>query len=206
MFSGIVQQLGSVRAVEDGRLIVEGDGLAHARVGDSIAVNGCCLTIAALRDGAFTADVMPETLRRTTLGALGIGDAVNLESALRFGEVVGGHLVSGHVDATGEIVGLDDEGIARRAVIAAPGSLLPLIAPQGSIAVDGISLTVVETDAASNTFVVALIPHTLAATTAGSWRRGSRVNLEVDVLARYVSQAIDAAVSHRAPAAALNGE
>ena len=189
MFSGIVEELGSVRERTDGRLAVDAQSaLGGARPGDSIAVNGCCLTITALQDGGFTADVMPETLRRTTLGALSAGDAVNLEGSLRFNDRVGGHLVTGHIDATGSVISVREEGNARRVAISAPAALLELVAPQGSIAVDGISLTVVGLDAGA--FTVSLIPHTTAITTAGRWTEGSRVNLEVDLIARYVHRAL----------------
>jgi len=192
MFSGIVEELGTIRERTDTRLVVEAHAvLTGARVGDSIAVSGCCLTIASLQPGAFTADVMPETLRRTTLGALAAGDAVNLEASLRFNDRVGGHLVTGHVDATGSVDSVAEEGNARRVTITAPATLLELVAPQGSIAVDGISLTVV--DVQPGAFTVSLIPHTTMITTAGRWTIGSRVNLEVDLIARYIRRAMQAA-------------
>jgi len=197
MFSGIVEELGRVDANQDSRITVTAErALEGADSGESIAVNGCCLTIAQLSAGAFTADVMPETARRTTLEALRTGERVNLETSLRFGERVGGHLVTGHVDATGVVTSLMDDSRARRVTIAAPESLMELVAAQGSVAVDGISLTVV--DVFAGAFTVSLIPHTLTITTAGGWSIGSRVNLEADLLARYVRRALDDA--GRAPA------
>ncbi|GAC1342552.1 MAG: riboflavin synthase [Candidatus Dormibacteria bacterium] len=188
MFSGIVAELGQVaanRIGEQGRLeITAGQVLDGVRVGDSIAVNGCCLTVVESDRAGFVADVMPETARRTTLGSLSAGDPVNLEAAMALGDRVGGHLVSGHVDATGRVRSVRDEGNARWVRISPPSALLPYLVEKGSVAVDGISLTVVEVD--TGAFSVSLIPHTLAVTVAGSWEVGSLVNLEVDVVARYV--------------------
>src|SRR5580700_6444162 len=159
-------------------------------MGESIAVNGACLTVASVAADGFEADVMPETLRRTTLGDLSGGATVNLERALRFGERVGGHLVSGHVDGTGIVTALREDANARWVTIATPEDLIDLIAEQGSIAVDGISLTVV--DVFAGAFTVSLIPVTLAATVAGAWRVGTAVNLEVDLIARYVTRTLEA--------------
>jgi riboflavin synthase len=192
MFSGIVEEVGRVarNAVEDqGRLHVEATQvLRDVRVGDSIAVNGCCLTVVGAGDGGFVADVMPETARRTNLGALRAGDAVNLEASLRLGDRIGGHMVSGHVDAVGSVAAQSDDGNATVVRIAAPPELLRYVVEKGSVAVDGISLTVVCVDEAS--FTVSLIPHTLAATVAGLWRPGARVNLEADILAKYVEKGL----------------
>jgi riboflavin synthase len=194
MFSGIIDELGRVRERGRTELVVEAQrALDGANIGDSVAVNGCCLTIAKLVSGGFVADVMPETLRRTTLGDLAPGDVVNVEASLRFGERVGGHLVAGHVDAVGVVSGVEDEDNARRVAIDAPETLMQLVAAQGCIAVDGISLTVVEVDAIARSFVVSLIPHTTTITTAGHWRTGSRVNLEADVIARYVRRTLERA-------------
>jgi len=194
VFSGIVEELGHVVKHAPPKLTIAAHAvLDGARVGDSIAVNGCCLTVTELAGGSFTADVMPETAQRTTLGVLARGDSVNLEASLAFGDRVGGHLVTGHVDATGVVTAALEDGIARRVTFEAPESLLGLVAARGSIAVDGISLTVV--DVLAGAFIVSLIPHTLEVTTAGGWRVGSRVNLEADVFARYVQRALAGGVA-----------
>lgn len=194
MFSGIVAGLGEVLAAAapgGGRLSLAAPGLpADLGVGASVAVNGVCLTIVERTAGGFSADVMPETLRRTTLGGLRPGDPVNLEPSLAFGERVGGHLLSGHVDAVGEVLDVRPEGGARWAVLALPTDLARYVVDRGCIAVDGISLTVAGTGPA--TFRVSLIPHTLTATSAGSWHPGSRVNLEADLLAKYVQRGVEA--------------
>jgi len=191
MFSGIIEELGRLSEREnghDGRIaiaatrVLEGTG-----VGDSVAVNGVCLTVAEMFDGCFVSDVMPETLQRTTLGALRPGDAVNLERALAVGDRLGGHLVAGHVDTVGTVAAMRDDGNARWITIDAPQPVMRFIAPKGSIAVDGISLTVV--DVFDSAFTVSLIPHTIESTTAGSWNAGTRVNIEADLVARYVQRA-----------------
>ena len=156
--------------------------------GDSIAVNGVCLTATAIEDGRFVADVMPETLRRSSLGPLGPGDRVNLELPLRPADRLGGHVVQGHVDAVGEVAAMRDEGNARLITIAAPPELLRYVVEKGSIAVDGVSLTVATLDERS--FTVSLIPETLARTTLGEATPGRRVNLEADVLAKYVERLV----------------
>jgi riboflavin synthase len=191
VFSGIVETLGTVRAHTRGRIeIVPRTPFAHLELGESIAVNGACLTVATVDGEAFAADVMPETLHRTTLGELTEGATVNLERALRFGDRVGGHMVSGHVDATGIVTALREDANARWVTIATPDDIIDLVAEKGSIAVDGISLTVVDVfDAA---FTVSLIPVTLAQTVAGAWRVATRVNLEVDLIARYVARTLSA--------------
>jgi riboflavin synthase len=191
VFSGIIETLGTVRAQAPGRIeIVPETALGRLETGESIAVNGVCLTVASASDDAFTADVMPETLHRTTLGALTGGATVNLERALRFGDRVGGHMVSGHVDGTGIVTALREDANARWVTIATPEGLIDLIAEKGSIAADGISLTVV--DVFEGAFTVSLIPVTLAATVAGAWRVGTAVNLEVDLIARYVARTLEA--------------
>ncbi|MBV8194622.1 MAG: riboflavin synthase [Candidatus Dormibacteraeota bacterium] len=189
MFSGIVSAGGTVAGASGGGISVKAPGIAGSlRPGDSVAVNGVCLTVTSTDADGFSADVMPETRRVTTIGALQPGDSVNLEPALRFGDTVGGHLVSGHVDGVGTVRALREDENARWATIDVASDLLPLIVEKGAITVDGISLTVVDVfDAA---FTVSLIPHTLAVTVAGSWRPGSRVNVEVDMLARYVHRAL----------------
>ena len=191
MFSGIIETLGTVRAQSLGRIeIVPRTPFARLEIGESIAVNGACLTVATVTDEGFAADVMPETFQRTTLGGLTDGATVNLERALRFGDRVGGHMVSGHVDATGIVTALREDANARWVTIATPDDIIDLIAEKGSIAVDGISLTVVDVfDAA---FTVSLIPVTLAQSVAGAWRVATRVNLEVDLIARYVARTLAA--------------
>jgi riboflavin synthase len=189
VFSGIVEGLGTVRAQTEARIEIAPrtpfDGLEP---GESVAVNGVCLTVAALSTDGITADVMPETLRRTTLGELAPGSLVNLERALRYGDRVGGHMVTGHIDATGVATTLREDGNARWVTIAAPAELIDLVAEKGCIAIDGISLTVV--DVFDGAFTVSLIPVTLAETIAGSWRVGTSVNLEADLIARYVVRAL----------------
>jgi riboflavin synthase len=193
MFTGIVEEIGEVTASEaagDGaRLTIQGPAVVgDASPGDSIAVNGCCVTVVD-RDGtAFTVDVMRESLDRTSLGRLGPGDPVNLERALRADGRLGGHLVQGHVDGTGRIVERrpgDRWDVVR---IDLPADLVRYVAPKGSITVDGISLTVVDVSDDPAWFTVALIPTTLAATTLGAAAVGDPVNLEVDVLAKYVER------------------
>jgi len=193
MFSGIVEELGRIAAEQNGdrgRLAIDaGRAVAGASEGDSIAVNGVCVTIASLAGSGFSADVMPETLGRTTLGALHPGAAVNLERSLALGDRIGGHMVTGHVDAVGTVTAVRDDGNARWVTIDAPHALMPMIAQKGSIAVDGISLTVV--DVFETAFTVSLIPFTLENTTAGGWSAGTNVNLEVDLVSRYVVRALD---------------
>jgi riboflavin synthase len=191
MFSGIVEELGRIDTVDAGagRIRVAcREVLRGARRGDSIAVSGCCLTIADFISGGFIADVMPETFSRTTLGALRAGDPVNLEAAMRHDGRVGGHLVTGHVDGVGTVAATRADGNATWATVTTPAHLLPLLVEKGCVAVDGISLTVVGVEAGA--FTVALIPHTRTATTAGTWREGSRVNLEGDLVAKYVQRGI----------------
>lgn len=191
MFTGIVEELGEVTAVEDlgdaSRFTLRGplvtDGAAH---GDSIAVNGVCLTVVETADGAFTADVMAETLKRSSLGALRPGARVNLERPMSLGGRLGGHLVQGHVDGTGTIVERTPGEHWEIVKIALPHGLSRYVVEKGSITVDGISLTVV--DAAADHFTVSLIPTTLTLTTLGRKGPGDLVNLEVDVLAKYVER------------------
>lgn len=203
MFSGIVAELGSVRAnavSRDGRLAIHADGvLRGVALGDSIAVNGCCLTVVEVGDAGFTADVMPETARRTTLGALAAGDPVNLEAALAYGDRVGGHMVSGHIDAVGTVLERVVEGNAVRVDIAAPRDVSRYVVPQGCVAVDGISLTVVSVS--DERFTVSLIPHTVGVTTARGWTPGARVNLEADLMAKYVDNGLRAYAPSAAPGA-----
>jgi riboflavin synthase len=184
VFTGIVEELGHVVAVGEGRLTVKGPLVtSDAAYGSSIAVNGCCLTVAALDGETFTADVMVETFDRTSLGALAPGSPVNLERPLRADARLGGHVVQGHVDGTGTIASREADGVIR---IAIPGDLSRYVVEKGSVAVDGVSLTVVE--AGDTSFTVSLIPATLALTTLGTKGPGDPVNIEVDVLAKYVER------------------
>ena len=203
VFAGIVTELGEVLAAvppRGGRLRIAAPGLpADLRVGESLAVNGACLTVVERPDGGFSADVMPETARRTTIAELHRGDAVNLEPSLGFGERVGGHLVSGHVDAVAEVLEVRPDQGARQVVISLPPVLTRYVVEKGCIAIDGISLTVV--DAFPDCFSVSLIPHTLSTTSARRWRPGSRVNLEADLMAKYVRRALSTATPSAAEAA-----
>ena len=191
MFTGIVEELGTVDSLEEQgdavRLTVRGPLVtSDAGLGDSIAVNGCCLTVAE-RDGeAFTADVMRETLDKTSLGALGPGDRVNLERAVTPTTRLGGHVVQGHVDGLGRISSVEWEGNGLRVVVEAPPEILRYCVEKGSITLDGVSLTVAEL--LEDAFAVALVPHTLSATTLRDLAPGQPVNLEVDVLAKYVER------------------
>ncbi len=198
MFTGIVEATGTVRTLVSGkmsaRLTVEADDfLAGVRVGDSLAVNGVCLTVTRLAGNAFEADLSIETLERTTLGRLRPGVAVNLEKPLALGDRLGGHLVQGHVDGVGRIEGRRRDGDARWLEIAAPPALMRYVVEKGSIAVDGVSLTVAAVSA--DRFTACLVPHTCAVTTLGALGPGAPVNLEVDVLAKYVERL----VAYRAP-------
>jgi riboflavin synthase len=195
MFTGLVETTAQVRSVEpdgDGvRLEVETPLAAELEHGDSIAVNGVCLTAVRPNGGSFHADVMNETLRRSSLGPLGVGDAVNVELALRAGDRLGGHMVQGHVDGTGTVERVTDEGFARVVRVAARAELLRYVVEKGSIAVDGVSLTVASVD--DSGFTVSLIPETLERTTLGQAAPGRVVNLEVDVLAKYVEKLVNRA-------------
>jgi riboflavin synthase len=190
MFTGLVQGTGSVRAVERSdegvRLRVSTELAGELGRGDSIAVNGVCLTAVNVGDGGFSADVMAETLRRSSLGPLAQGDKVNLELALRAGDRLGGHMVQGHVDGTGTVESVTEEGIARLVRIACDPGLLRYMVEKGSVAVDGVSLTVAAID--DESFTVSLIPETLERTTLGLAGPGTVVNVEVDVLAKYVEK------------------
>jgi riboflavin synthase len=190
VFTGLVQGQGEVAAVEptdDGaRLAVRTPLTAELSPGDSVAVNGVCLTATRIEDGAFHADVMHETLRRSSLGDVAPGGTVNLELPLRATDRLGGHVVQGHVDGVGVVRSLEEDGFSRRVAIDAPPEVLRYVVEKGSIAVDGVSLTVAALDA--DGFAVALIPETLERTSLGAAGPGTRVNLEVDVLAKYVER------------------
>jgi riboflavin synthase len=186
VFTGLVAGRGTVRAVHDGRLEIDTPLGASLAPGDSVAVNGVCLTAVDPHVDGFAADVMPETLRRSSLGPLEPGAEVNLELPLRAGDRMGGHVVQGHVDATGSVETVADEGNARVVRIAAEPALLRYVVEKGSIAVDGVSLTV--SAVGDDWFEVSLIPETLERTTLGQAAPGGTVNLEVDVLAKYVEK------------------
>lgn len=192
MFTGIVQDVGQVVRLDerggDLRLTIVFDRLdpSGINVGDSICVQGCCLTAVELRDRSFAADVSRETLSLTTLGDLTAGSRVNLEPALKAGDPLGGHLVSGHVDGIGEIAAIRSDARSTRIEIGVPPALSRYIARKGSVAIDGVSLTVNEVQGAG--FGINLIPHSQAVTTLGALRVGSRVNVEVDQIARYVER------------------
>lgn len=192
MFTGIVEEVGTIRAitVNGGSAVLDIDCkvvIDDAGLGDSISVNGCCLTVTTLPvAGGFTADLMGETLARTSLGALSPGDAVNLERALKADGRLGGHLVQGHVDGTGEVVAVEPQPNWTVLRVRIPVQLRRFIVEKGSITVDGTSLTVME--AGDDEFSVGLIPHTLSATSLRHRRAGDVVNLEVDVIAKYVEK------------------
>ena len=192
MFTGLVADLGTVTAVDataDGvRLAVETALADEIGEGDSVAVNGVCLTATAIDGGRFTADVMHETLRRSSLAEVGEGAAVNLELPLRAHDRLGGHVVQGHVDGLGTVRDVREDGFARIVEIAAPSELLRYVVEKGSIAVDGISLTVASVT--HDAFTVSLIPETLERTNLGAAAQGQPVNLEVDVLAKYVEKLV----------------
>ena len=182
MFTGLIEEVGQLRAREAGRFtFAAARVLDDAVVGGSIAVNGCCLTVVDLGPGWWAADVVAETLSRSALGGLAPGDPVNLERPLRLADRLGGHLVQGHVDGVGEVLTPAPELSVR-----APASVLPYLAEKGSVAVDGCSLTVATVD--GDRFGVAIVPHTAAVTTLGRRRPGDPVNLEVDIVAKYVER------------------
>ncbi|MFN2469827.1 MAG: riboflavin synthase [Gaiellaceae bacterium] len=191
MFTGIVRERGRVARLERGdgnvRLMVEAPATAAGiTVGDSVSLSGCCLTAVAVSNGQIAFEAVPETLRRTTLGRLAADALVNVEPALRAGEPLGGHYVQGHVDAVGRVRAVEPEGAGARVTIQAPPEVLRLCVEKGSVTVDGVSLTVAALHA--DAFDAALVPHTLAATTLGLLATGDEVNLEADVLAKYVER------------------
>ena len=193
MFTGIVRERGRVESVdgdaEGVRLVVDAPATAaQITLGDSVAVSGVCLTVVAADNGALAFDAVPETLRRSSLAQLGPGDAVNLEPALRAGEPLGGHYVQGHVDGVGRVREIETEGEGLRIWIDPPTDLLRYLVDKGSVAVEGVSLTVADVDAEG--FAVALVPFTLAETTLGRLSEGAVVNLEVDILAKYVERLV----------------
>lgn len=191
MFTGIVTDVGRVRSIRqtdrDRRFEIEtAYDLSGIEIGASISHAGCCLTVVDKSDGWYAVEVSGETLSLTTLGDWSNGDPVNLERAAKVGDELGGHIVSGHVDGLGEVISVTPEGGSHRVKIRAPAPLHRFIAPKGSIAMEGVSLTVNEVD--DQVFGVNIIPHTWEVTTLGRLKPGSRVNLEIDVLARYVAR------------------
>lgn len=192
MFTGIIQDVGRIERCEarggDVRLVIGCQRLDTARIqlGDSISVQGCCLTVVEVQGRSFAADVSRETLALTTLGDLKTGSPVNLEPALRAGDALGGHLVSGHVDGVAQLRAVSGDARSQRLLISVPAALARFIAPKGSVALDGVSLTVNEVE--DSTFGVNLIPHTQVVTTLGALAVGARLNLEVDQVARYLAR------------------
>ncbi len=188
MFTGLVAEIGKVEHLErdgDGaRIRIATELASEIEAGDSVAVNGVCLTVAEVAGTAFEADVANQTLKLSSLGPLQVGDGVNLELALRPSDRMGGHIVQGHVDGTGEIATSRDDGIARRVEISIPAEMRRFVVERGSVTLDGVSLTVAEMT--EDGFQVSLIPETLERTTLGEAARGMRVNIELDVIARYV--------------------
>lgn len=193
MFTGLIEEVGILRRIErgtDGARLVIGARtvLEDTRLGDSIAVSGACLTVTALGVDEFVADCMPETLARTTLGGMARGAEVNLERSLVLGSRLGGHLVLGHVDAVAEVKAIDKKGDSLEVRFDLPSEVAPFLVAKGSVALDGASLTVISVS--EREFVVGLIPHTIGATSLRALARGSRVNIEADVLARYVQRSL----------------
>jgi len=187
MFTGIVEEIGRVTSVQSGRLVISAsEVLRGIELGASIAVNGVCLTVTSFSTGSFSVDIMLETLRRTNLGLLGTGDEVNLERPLTMEKPLGGHLVQGHVDDTGRVASITRESEAMLFRFEAPPEVMGYVVEKGFIAVDGISLTVVAKDASS--FQVSVVDFTRKHTTLGNQRVGGLVNLEVDIIAKYVEQ------------------
>jgi riboflavin synthase len=194
MFTGIVKELGRVETIEssdDGaRLRIGAELASELGEGDSVSVNGACLTATSVADGAFEADVMHQTLSLTTLGGLEASSPVNLELPLRPTDRLGGHVVQGHVDGTATVEDLSADGFAKRLRVELPEELLPYVVERGSIAIEGVSLTIAELD--GSVLEVSLIPETLERTTLGALEPGDRVNVECDVLARYVRRQLSA--------------
>ena len=191
MFTGLIREVGRVAAIDGGddgvRLTIEAPATARdARLGDSIALSGVCLTVVDRTDGRLAFDAVPETLARSSLQTLEPGSRVNVEPALRAGEPLGGHYVQGHVDGVGRVRSVEPEGDGRRIWVDAPPQLMRYVVEKGSVAVEGTSLTVADLD--ERGFAVALIPHTLGETTLGELEPGDPVNLEADVLAKYVEK------------------
>jgi riboflavin synthase len=193
MFTGIVEEVGKVESIRmgqgEGSMSIRGDVcLEGVSLGDSMAVNGVCLTMTRLGGKVFSFDFMPETFRRTNLGLLKVGSPVNLERSLHAGQEMGGHFVQGHIDGVGELVSVTPDGSAVIHSYRAPASIMRYVVTKGFIAIDGVSLTVVDVDAAS--FTVSLVAYTLEHTIMGQTRPGYTANLEADILAKYVAKAL----------------
>jgi riboflavin synthase len=185
VFSGIIEETGTLSAVSASSLSITGSLIfTDLKLGDSVAVNGVCLTVTSIDNKTFKVDVMPETFKRSTLGALRTGDSVNLERALTLSGRLGGHLVEGHVDATGRIESIERQGESELVTVASPPEVMRYVVEKGFIAVDGLSLTVAERSDLG--FKVSLVKFTMAHTTMGQKKVGDRVNLEVDIIAKYV--------------------
>jgi len=199
MFTGIVERMGTVASVEprDGglRLAIAAPGWTDTAPGDSIAVNGCCLTVVDCSRAGFAFDVVPESVRRTVLGGLAPGDPVNLERPVRLDHRLGGHLVQGHVDGIGTVLEVVPEGEGRRIAIEVPEPIAKFVAEKGSIAIDGASLTVAA--CSGRRCEVAYIPHTLEVTVAGRYAPGTHVNVEADLMARYAARLVETAGEDR---------
>jgi len=194
MLTGLIEETGTVAGIEDRpggrRLWIAGARvLEGARIGDSLALDGCCLTLVAVEPRRVAVEAVPETLRRTTLGDWRPGARINLERPLRLDQRLGGHLVQGHIDGVGTVRAVSAEGEGRRVAFELPAPLLRFVAEKGSLAVDGVSLTIAACDRTG--CEIAYIPHTLAATVAGDYQPGRRVNLEVDLLARYLARLLE---------------
>lgn len=202
MFTGIIEEVGTIKAIGGGRLQVEARKVvSDVQLGDSIAVNGVCLTVTSFTKTGFSADVMPETIRRTSLNELGIGSSVNLERALTLQSRLGGHIVSGHIDGTGQIISMKDEGNAILMKIGADSDIINHIVEKGSVALDGISLTVASVT--DSDFTVSLIPHTRQVTNLGSKGIGSTINIENDVVGKYVEKFLQVQKGDSKPASTL---
>jgi len=191
MFTGIVKELGKIQAIKKSSnscafKIVALNTTKDIQEGDSVAINGVCLTVAKLQGNIFEVDVIPETLRKTNLGLLGTGAMVNVESALRLSDRLGGHVVSGHVDGIGKIISKKREGNAINFKIKTSSKITSYFVPKGSVAIDGISLTVI--DVSKDLFTVAVIPHTAKMTTLGFKKQGATVNIEIDLMGKYVKK------------------
>jgi len=191
MFTGIIEEISTIaritRGTQSGQIVIQAEKvLEDCKIGDSIAVNGACLTVIRTGADSFTADVSPETLRRTNLGELSRGDKVNLERSLKLQDRLGGHIVLGHVDEVGLITGMQAEDNATIMRVAVSSDTMRYIVQKGSVCVDGVSLTI--TNLLENSFDVSLIPHTKAVTTMGTKKVGDQVNIEVDILGRYVER------------------
>lgn len=195
MFTGIVEEIGTILKIGSSLKISASEILKDVHIGDSIAVNGICLTVTAFDTGSFTVDAMPETYKRTALKSLSCGSKVNLERAMAANGRFGGHIVSGHIDGTGRISDYRNDGNAIWMTVTTDRELLKYIAPKGSVAIDGVSLTVV--DSLRDSFSVSLIPHTSSVTTLTSHRSGDIVNIETDVLAKYIGHLLSFNEGHK---------